>query len=509
MSRRKRQRPARTQNVDPVSDNGRLNLPGVPPDMWEFVYGPKRTHAITPTSVLAIPTYFRCLQILSKLPSLLKARVVEGYGKNIKFHEDHPVANMFNWSFDGGQTSAFVDRCFMQDQKHRLGNAVGEVLRNGRGEVAQIRWLQRDDFALYRDQNKAKRYEFRISNTKWSDPVEPRRVFHLPCFTTDGFIGRTVVSVHGELLERVMSSNDHRSEFFRQGGRPSGYLKKKKAIVKPSEKDEMRSEWQKAAPNGLAVLSDDTEYIALSLPPEDAKFLEGNKWDGVGICQIMGVPPYMAGIAGKETDIMAEELAIHFVLNTLMPEVRAIESEALKLFGSRERGDPRFRLELDLSGVLMASLSAQAEYFTKMASCAGLVPDEIRARTGYAPHPDGIGSTALVAGNNYVRLSDVVSGALTNKATAPANADPNAKPRPAASSSSAASEPDRHFKDPPSPAASIEAGPGLLPMNDVKSAVSFLSLLSPETKLLLSARCEQLRGKSPEEVDRSLNDSLK
>jgi HK97 family phage portal protein len=470
MSKRKQRVHQKPQSVAPVSDSGRLNLPGVKPDLWDTIYGPSsKAAAVTALSVLGIPTYYRCLQILAALPSLLPARVIEGRGKDMKVIQDHHVADLWNWSFDGGSTSAYSDRCFIGDQKHRLGNAVGEILRNGRQEVRQIRWLQRNEVFLYRDEQKQKRFEFELGPGEWSDPVHPRRVFHLPNYAPDGFIGRSAIAMQRDLLETAILSADNRSEFFRKGGRPSGYLKKKDRIADPKFKDEMREEWRQASPNGLAILHNDTDYIPLSLPPEDAKFLEGMKWDAIQICQIMGVPPYMAGIAGKETDIMAEELAIHFVLNTLMPEVRAIESEAsLKLFGNVLQGDPKYRLELDLSVVLLASLKSQAEFYGKMVGCGALVPDEVREQTGYAPHPDGIGSVPLIAGNNYTRLSGVVDGTVQNGAT-----EPSPTSKPAVTSALAAL--DKTF-----------------------------SSLSEERKAALVIHMERMRGKTEEEIDRTL-----
>ena len=465
MSKRKQRNSPRhsTQSVVPASDSGRLNLPGVAPDLWDAMYGPKsNSAAVTALSVLGIPTYYRCLQILAALPSLLPARVIEGRGKDMKVIQNHHVADLWNWSFDNGTTAAYQDRCFIGDQKHRLGNAVGEILRDGRQQVKKIRWLQRNEVFLYRDENKEKRFEFELGPGDWSDPVHPRRVFHLPNYAPDGFVGRSAIAMQRDLLETAILSADNRSQFFRKGGRPSGYLRKKDRIADPKFKDEMREEWRQASPNGLAILHHDTEYVPLSLPPEDAKFLEGMKWDAIQICQIMGVPPYMAGIAGKETDIMAEELAIHFVLNTLMPEVRAIESEAsLKLFGNVLQGDPNYRLELDLSVVLLASLKSQAEFYGKMVGCGALVPDEVREQTGYAPHPDGIGSVPLIAGNNYTRLAGVADGSFQNGSSQV--------------------------------------------VTDAASTLSkSLSYVSDEKRAALMVKMEQLRGKTPEEIDRTL-----
>lgn len=497
--------------------NAVQNLPGVSPDLWTALYGQKWEANVNPVSILSIPTYFRCLRILSVLPALLTARVVTGSGSSFSVIPDHPVAELFNRSFDGGYTSAFVDRCFAGDQQHRLGNAVGEILRNGRKEVAQIRWLERSEVHMYRDENREKRFQFALAKGQWSEAVDAKRVFHVPNYTLDGFIGRSAISLHTELLKRSMLSAQHRSAFFEEGGRPSGYLKKKGAIRSNTTKDEMRAEWEKSLPNGLAVLTDETEYIALALPPEDAKFLEGNRWDAVGICQIMGVPPYMAGILTKDGDIKAEELAIHFVVNTLFPAVRSIEAEAtLKLL------PPRYRLELDVTKILLGSLTAQAEYYTKMVSIAALNPDEVRESTGRAPIPNGIGSTPLVAGNNYVRLADVANGSYLNSGSqlapssspssdtaSPSSTSPSSTSgtSPSQSTSSSTPSPQNASSVPSSSVSSVSVSPASL-SSPHASVEQLRSKLSPETRLNLSRLLEEERGKDQEAVERSLEHSL-
>ncbi len=467
---------ARSFNITPVSTNGRLNLPGVSPDLFDALYNRSR-QSMSANEALGIPTFWRCVNILSSIPAILPLKVYQRKGASRTRVYSHPCLSIFNRSPDGGDTNAEIARRGWGVQKILYGNLIAEVIRNGRQEVVQLLGCPYPGYNMYRETDRRKWYQLTApdSITRYTDPLPPQKIFHVAGFSIDGFIGRSPVSVQADLLERSALSGDAKTEFLRKGGRPSGILSSEARRLTPEIKDEMRNEWNESLPNGLAILSNGTKYIPISLPPDDKMFLDGIKWDALLICLIMGVPPYMVGIYPDSRDIKAEEMALHFLINTVLTEVRAYEAEInLRCLPSD------MEAELDLYHLLRASYSTQAEFYRTMVSIGGMLPDEVREATGRDAHTNGMGAVPLIGGNNFIRLEDVISGKTlgSGQQSGQQSGDPNSG------------------KDP------LRAG-----RSNANFAENPFSL-SEASVIRVAAALEHLRGKSLEEVEKAVVDGL-
>lgn len=401
MPKRPKRRRARNSAPQPTT----ITHPGVHPELYDITYNPMYSANINSRSVLGIPTYWRCVNLLANLPACLPARVIRGRGSNYRIDYGHVANRLLNETPDGEVNAEMYRRC-CGIQLHVFGNSVSEILRNGRGDAGVLKYLENGMYSMYRDERRKRWYQFAMDNGQFSDPLPPDKAVHVAGFSLDGFIGRSAVYIHRETFERSITSTAGRNDFFAKGGRPSGVLSTEKTNFGPNEKEKMREEWNESLPNGTAILTHGTKYQPIGIPPEDTKFLAGFQWDAELICQIMGVPPYMVGIYKSGNEIKAEELALHFMTNTLIPLIRWWEAEwSMKLFASNE-----CRIELDLNHLIRASISAQGEFISKMTAAGGFVPDDTRMWLGKDPHPDGIGSIPLIGANNFARLQDVIEG---------------------------------------------------------------------------------------------------
>jgi phage portal protein BeeE len=77
----------------------------------------------------------------------------------------------------------------------------------------------------------------------------------------------------------------------------------------------------------------------MTIPPNEAQFLESRKFQAVEICQWYGVPPHKLGVLDRSTWNNIEHQELEFVTDTVQPWVTQFEEEAnLKLFGRVNRG---------------------------------------------------------------------------------------------------------------------------------------------------------------------------
>lgn len=480
MSRPKRRSSRQARSPTPTRNETTI-YDGVPPNLWDTLYGEGKSISVGPNDALGIPTYWRCVNLLSALPAALPARIVRGRGKNQRRENGHVADYMLNISPDDGETNAELFRRAMGANLAVYGTTLAECLHNGRGDVGQLRFLEKGMYNLYRDENRVKWYQFSLPNGHASTPVRARKVVHLVGFSMDAFNARSPISIHRETLERSVLSSEHKTKYYAKGGRPSGVISVDGRLQKPA-KAEMQEEWKESLPNGTAILSNGAKYQPISIPPEDSKFLEGLRWDAELICQIMNVPPYMAGIYRNGSEIKAEELALHFMTNTLIPLIRMWECElTLKLFASSD-----LRVEFDLNHLIRASISAQGEFFQKMTAVGGYVPDDIRIWLGQDPHENNLGQKPLIGANNYALLEDVVSGKyLETNRNSPSN-DPGSTKTP----------------KPPEKSTNLDEGPISPEWSQL------LKQCKPETLNCLAQLLSLSRGNTEAETDTILSQEL-
>ena len=85
------------------------------------------------------------------------------------------------------------------------------------------------------------------------------------------------------------------SSFFANGARPGGVLKHPGVLKDPSK---LRESWQAvyggtANTGKVVVLEEGVDYQQISIPPEEAQFLETRKFQIDEIARLYRVPPHM------------------------------------------------------------------------------------------------------------------------------------------------------------------------------------------------------------------------
>lgn len=350
----------------------------------------------TPASALANPDVWACVRALAdaaaSCPLIAYRRSDDG-----RRRASGRTAELLRAPAEGTTQAAFVATVMT----HLLlyGNSYVGKYRDGNGRVEQLLTIPPDRVTVERRRG---RIVFtvadeagRISERSLKDVV------HVKALSTDGLAGLSPIRQMRLALELNGAVREAATGLFVNGGRPSGILKMSGAGSQ-DQLEQLRAAWSAKhtgdRQGGIAVMSGDVEFTAVSMPADDAEFVAARKLSAAEVARCFRIPPWMIGAEGGDsmTYSNTESQALAFVVFSLQPWLRAIEQA---LTADRDLFGPSAFAEFLIDGLLRADSKTRAEVYT-----AALHPqtgwmrrDEVRRLENLEPETaDDL--AALVAG---------------------------------------------------------------------------------------------------------------
>jgi HK97 family phage portal protein len=225
--------------------------------------------------------------------------------------------------------------------------------------------------------------------------IDYRDIVHVPGLSFNGIHGRSVVSWARESIGLGLRSEEFGSSFFGKAARPSGVLEHPGVLAEDSAA-RLRDSWQRtygSAENTgkVAVLEEGMKFNPLTIPPEDAQFLQTRKFQVEEIARWFRLPPHKIGSLDKATFSNIEHQALEFVSDTIQPWLIRWEQEInRKILG----GD--LFCEHLVDSLLRGDISSRYAAYATGKQNGWLSADEIRERENMNPLPDGQGEIYLV-----------------------------------------------------------------------------------------------------------------
>lgn len=165
----------------------------------------------------------------------------------------------------------------------------------------------------------------------------------------------------------------------------------------------------------VAILEENMSFTPISLPNNEAQFLETRRFQVEEICRIYRVPPHLVGNLDRATFSNIENQSIDFAVHTIRPWLVRIEQAMNRaLFVDSEKG--RFYVQFNLDGLMRGDYKSRMEGYAIARQNGWMSANDIRALENLNPIPDEEGgSTYLVNGNmvpiNLCGISQVIAAA--------------------------------------------------------------------------------------------------
>lgn len=386
-----------------------------------YVFGPSTSgQNVNETTAMQMSAVYACVRIIAEAIAQIPLNVY-------RFTEDggkekdprHPLYFLLHDEPNPEMTS-FIFRETLMSHLLLWGNAYAQIIRNGMGEVVGLYPLMPDRMEVDRDEEGNLVYTY----TKYFDEAGARhryeqvklpawQVLHIPGLGYDGLIGYSPIAMARNAIGMSMAAEDFGATFFANGATPGGVLEHP-GIVKDPER--LRESWhaQFSGRNShnIAVLEEGMTFKPMSIPPEEAQFLETRKFQIDEIARIFRVPPHMVGDLEKSSFSNIEQQSLEFVKYTVGPWVARWEqslSQALLLPSEKTR----YTIKYNLDGLLRGDYESRMNGYAVGRQNGWLSANDIRELENMNRIPAEEGGDEYLINGNMTKLKD--AGLFANK----------------------------------------------------------------------------------------------
>ena len=161
-------------------------------------------------------------------------------------------------------------------------------------------------------------------------------------------------------------------------------------------------------------------FTPLSMPNNEAQFLETRKFQVTEICRIFRVPPHMIGDLERATFSNIESQNISFAVHTIRPWLVRIEQAVNRaLISENEKG--RFYVQFNIDGLMRGDYKSRMEGYAIARQNGWMSANDIRALENLNPISEAEGGDAYLVNGNMIPISQAgLAGAAARSGGEPA-----------------------------------------------------------------------------------------
>ena len=355
--------------------------------------------SVNPRQAVQVSAVYACVRVIAETIASLPFGVYEETDEGTRKARDHPLYRVLHDEPNSEMTS-FILREVMLSHLLLWGNSYCQIIRTGRNNIAGLYPLLPDHMEVDRDSKGTLTYTY-TTTEGIQVKLAPRDVLHIPGLGFDGIMGYSPIALEKNAIGLGIAAEEYGSSFFKNGARPSGVLTHPNTVKDPKR---LRESWNAAyggSSNGgkVAVLEESMTFTPISLPNNEAQFLETRKFQVEEICRIYRVPPHMIGDLSRSTFGNIEHQSIDFAVHTIRPWLVRIEQAMNRaLFSENEKG--RFYVQFNIDGLMRGDYKSRMEGYAIARQNGWMSANDIRALENLNPIPDTEGgNTYLVNGN--------------------------------------------------------------------------------------------------------------
>lgn len=336
--------------------------------------------SMTPVSAMQLSTVYACVRVIAEAIGSLPVHI---YRRGTKERvDDLPEARLLHVEPNQRMTSAVWRETWMVHTL-LLGNGVNIILRDGGGVPRELLPVDWGSVQIRLTATGELAYQFNLDGSLYT--VSQWDVLHLPGLSFNGVLGISPVRYAAQSMGLASAAEEYGARFFGSGSSPSGFITVPGTLTK-DQADTLRSSWlstYSGISNAMktAVLFDGAKWERISIPPEEAQFLETRKFQVTEICRWFRVPPHMVMDLERATFSNIEHQSLQFVMHTLRPWLVRMEQEInRKLFPSSIDGRPgEYMCEFNVEGLLRGDIASRSDYYVKGRQWGWLSANDIRS----------------------------------------------------------------------------------------------------------------------------------
>lgn len=373
---------------------------------YAFFFGPTPSgKTVNERTAMTTSAVYACVRVLSETIASLPLHVYRRIGQSKEKAMDHELYYLLHDEPNPEMTS-FVFRETLMGHLLLWGNAYAQIIRNGRGQVLGLYPLLPDRMEVGRTEKGELYYRYLKDGREYL--LRKEEVLHVPGLSFDGLVGYSPIAMAKNTIGMALATEEYGSKFFANDARPSVVLEHP-GILKDPEK--IRESWNKIyrgseSAHKVAVLEEGMSVKTLSIPPEQAQFLETRKFQIEEICRIFRVPPHLVANLERATFSNIEHQSISFVVHTIRPWlVRLEQAFNNALFSKAEKGE--FFASFVVDGLLRGDYESRMKGYAIGIQNGFMSPNDVRSLENMNPIPESEGGDTYMVNGNMLKLKDV------------------------------------------------------------------------------------------------------
>ena len=380
-----------------------------------FLFGQTATgKPVNEKSAMQVTAVYACVRILAESIAGLPLHVYRynsGGGKEMV--TDHNLYRILHDEPNPDMTS-FIFRETLMSHLLLWGNAYAQIIRDHAGRMIGLYPLLPDKVEVDRDSSTG---EIFYTYTKSTDEnpnfkqggqirLNKNAVLHIPGLGFDGLVGYSPIAMAKNAVGIALATEEYGATFFANGATPGGILEHP-GVVKDPER--LRQSWQsqfgQKNSHRVAVLEEGMTFHQMTIPPEEAQFLETRKFQIDEIARIFRVPPHMVGDLEKSSFSNIEQQSLEFVKYTLNPWVIRWEQALQKaLLTDKEKGE--YFVKFNVDGLLRGDYQSRMNGYAIGRQNGWFSANDIREMENLNPIPDEEGGNLYLINGNMTKLKD-------------------------------------------------------------------------------------------------------
>lgn len=274
------------------------------------------------------------------------------------------------------------------------GNAYNLIVRDGNMMPSQliplmpwrVRVIEQEGEIFYRYED--------------GEPIPARDILHFKAYSIDGINGVSPIEYNATLLGHKINQQTYSNNSL--GKKPPIVFS---GDVTEEQMDALTSSFTKRfADNNIPYINgNDVKMHALTIPPNEAQYLETSQYTDQKIYGLYNLPPTFAQDYDQGVKSNAEQQALTLVKHTLIPHYMLIEQECNeKLFPERNKAqiNPLF-VKFNANGKLRGDMQTRKDFYQTMLTSGVMNADEVRELEDMPKQAKGIGEKYYIQGAMY------------------------------------------------------------------------------------------------------------
>ena len=374
---------------------------------------------VNPRSAVQVSTVYACVRVIAETIASLPLSIYRTTDNGKEKADDHPLQRLLHDEPNHEMTS-FIWRETMATHLLLWGNSYCQIIRNGRNKIVGLYPLLPDRMDVDRDKDGVLTYTYQTTEGV-QVKLTPPDVLHIPGLGFDGIMGYSPIALEKNAIGLGIAAEEYGSRFFQNGARPSGVLTHPNTVKDPKR---LRDNWNAAyggSSNGskVAILEESMTFTPISMPNNEAQFLETRKFQVDEICRIFRVPPHLIGNLEHATFSNIEHQSIDFAVHTIRPWlVRMEQAMNRALLTDSEKG--KYYVQFNIDGLMRGDYKSRMEGYAIGRQNGWLSANDIRALENMNPISDEEGGNAYLVNGNMMPIGlsgvNIAAGALLTEA---------------------------------------------------------------------------------------------